>query len=86
MSDPISVSAILSVNVVDVDNTVDTGLGIPSDSTLVDVSTITSASLASGKNGVAMGSAEGFTDAGGAVSAVDILDNLTLDLGHVCSR
>ena len=81
MSDPISVSAILSVNVVDVENTVDTGLGIPSDSTLVDVSTITSASLASGKNGIAQGSAEGFTDAGGAVSAADILDNLTLISG-----
>ena len=81
ISDPISVSAILSVNVVDVDNTVNTGLGIPSDSTLVDVSTITSASLASGKNGVAMGSAEGFTGAGGAVSAVDFLDNMTLISG-----
>ena len=49
------------------------------------MSTVTSASLATGKNGVAMGSAEGFTDAGGAVSAVDILDNLTLISGTFAS-
>ena len=85
VSDPISLSVILSVNTAEVDNTYNSIDGtIDTTKSLVDVSTVTSAALATGKNGVATGEAEGFTDAGSTVTldtTVDAVNQNILNSG-----
>ena len=84
-SDPVSLSAILSVNTAEVDNTYNSIDGtIDTTKSLVDVSTVTSASLATGKNGLATGEADGFTDATSAITldtTVDAVNHTVLTSG-----